>query len=81
MAAISDQEKEFIRDEARNFLNGFSRKLDKLPGDLGESFESFDARKEDSGWVTSEDFKETMFANAPIIEGDLIVAETGKWKK
>jgi hypothetical protein len=80
MEKISEQEKEMIKEEARTFLNEFSRKLDKIKGELKEDFESQEARKEGKGWEPNLDFKEAIFQNAPFVEDDLRIAEKGGWK-
>jgi hypothetical protein len=80
MEKISEQEKEMIKEEARTFLNEFSRKLDKIKGELEDSFESQTARKEGKGWEPDQDFKEAVLQNAPFVKDDLIIAEKGGWK-
>ena len=81
MEIISEQEKEFIKEEAKTFLRDFSKKLDKIKGELEESFESSESRKEIEGWDPNPDFKEAVFQNAHFVDQDLIIAEKGAWKK
>jgi hypothetical protein len=80
MERIGLEKRNKIKEESKKFLEEFSRKLDKLKGDFGDSSKSEEARKEGSGWENDSEFREIMFQNAPFVEADLIIAEKGAWK-
>ncbi len=80
MEKISEQEKEMIQEESKTFLKEFSRKLDKIKGELEDLFESVEPRKERQGWTPDQEFREAMLQNAPFVDNDLIIAEKGGWK-
>lgn len=78
---VSEKEKEEIKKNAKKLLDDFSKKLEKIKTEEGHFSSGNGLRKEGSGWKTDEDFKDTMFDNAPLVEDDLILAEKGGWKK
>ncbi len=78
---VSDEEKEEIKKDAKNLLDEFSAKLEKISikdvkEEVGENL-----RIEGDGWKPNEEFREEMFENAPLVEDGLIIAEKGGWKK
>jgi Asp-tRNA(Asn)/Glu-tRNA(Gln) amidotransferase C subunit len=79
---LSDKEKENIKRQAKNILDEFALKLEKL--NLGEKESHFELgngmREESLPWSTDEEFRKIMFANAPFTKDDAIVAEKGAWK-
>jgi Asp-tRNA(Asn)/Glu-tRNA(Gln) amidotransferase C subunit len=81
MARLSEEEKELIKKESQQLVTEFSRKLEKIRGELNDSPASSESRKEENGWETEQSFKEALFQNAPLVEDDLIIAEKGVWKK
>ena len=78
---VSDEEKERIRKESKNLLNEFASKLEKIKSYDSHFEDKEGTRKEGTGWETDEKFKEIMFANAPLVEDNSIVAEKGGWNK
>jgi Asp-tRNA(Asn)/Glu-tRNA(Gln) amidotransferase C subunit len=77
---VSEKEKEEIRLQAKRIMEEFANKLEKIKVDedvfeLGEGM-----RQESEPWKTPREFRDTMFANAPLVENDAIVAEKGGWK-
>lgn len=78
---VSEQEREQIKKQAKEIMDSFSRKLDKI-GKIEESFIERDEfeRKEGKGKPLEID-KEIMFENAPRKNKDFIVAEKGGWKE
>ena len=78
---VSEEEKEEIKRDAKKLLDDFSKKLEKIKTKEGHFSKDSGMRIEGSGWKTNEDFKDTMFDNAPLVEDDLILAEKGGWKK
>ncbi len=78
---VSEEEKEKIRQESNSLLNEFALKLSKIKS-IEKHYENGDGmREEGSGWETDEEFRNTMFANAPFVDDNFIVAEKGEWKK
>lgn len=80
---MNDVEKEKIREEARNLLNSFGKKLEKL--DLVDSDEKSlkdgesGFRKESKGLDCDIEFRKRAFENAPDKNKDFIIAEKKKW--
>jgi Asp-tRNA(Asn)/Glu-tRNA(Gln) amidotransferase C subunit len=77
---VSDEEKEEIKKDAKNLLDEFSAKLEKISirdvkEEVGENL-----REEGEGLKPNEEFREEMLENAPLVEDGLIVAERGGWK-
>ncbi|RMD45575.1 hypothetical protein D6829_01890 [Candidatus Pacearchaeota archaeon] len=77
---VNEEEKEKIRKEARNLLENFSSKINRIKLKV-EKKEAQLPREKGDGWQTPEEFREIFFANAPFVEDELIVAERGKWKR
>ena len=80
MKQISEQELIRIKEETKEFLKEFNRKLDKIKQEFVSLPEKIGLRKEEDGWKPEQDFKEAIFQNAPFIEDNLIIAERGNWK-
>jgi hypothetical protein len=78
---VSDKEKEEIRKDSKKLLNEFASKLEKIKAPEGHFENESGTREEGDGWETDQEFKSTMFSNAPFVEDDAIVAEKGGWKK
>ena len=77
---INEKQKEEIRIEAKKILDNFASALkdvkikkERIKKDIGGY------REEGSGEKTNSTFREQMFANAPNIDGDCIIAEKKKW--
>jgi Asp-tRNA(Asn)/Glu-tRNA(Gln) amidotransferase C subunit len=79
--AVSEEEKQEIRENAKKLLDEFSSKLDKIKVVEPKADKKENLRTEGTGQQTNEDFREIIFDNAPKIEDGLIIAETGAWKK
>jgi len=77
--AVTEEEKEEIRKNAKNLLDEFSAKLDKIKS-VELKGESKPMRKESGCWKTDEKFREIMLDNAPMVDDGLIIAEKGAWK-
>ncbi|MDO8516972.1 MAG: hypothetical protein Q7S33_02500 [Nanoarchaeota archaeon] len=78
---VSDKEKEEIKKQAKELLEDFSRKIEKI--DVKEEFfeKGEGLRDEGDGWNTNDEFRNIMFANAPFVDDEFLVAEKGGWKK
>ena len=78
---VSEQEKKEIQKQSKKLMDDFASALEKVK--VKEDFlESGDGlREQGKPWQTDQDFRDIMFANAPFIEDDSIVAEKGEWKK
>lgn len=79
--AVTEEEKEEIRKNAKNLLDEFSHKLEKIKTSEQKPESKDNLRPESEGWKTNEDFREIMSDNAPMVEDGLIIAERGAWKK
>ena len=70
-----------IGKQAKDILDNFSKALDKVKTGKKEIKKSVGGfRDEEEGKAGDSDFRERMFANAPMTEGDCIVAEKKSWK-
>ena len=78
---VSEEEKERIKDEARDLLRNFAEKLKDVRATQGHFKSGDGTREEGDGWKTDSEFRELTFENAPFIEEDSIVAEKRSWKK
>ena len=78
--AVTEQEKEEIKKDAKKLLDEFSSKLDKIKTSEAELDSKENLRIEGTGWKTDEDFQELMLNNAPMSEEGFIIAEKGGWK-
>ena len=77
---VSEKEKEDIREQAKRIMLSFSKKLDKVRGELKDSEKSAlsHGRGEGEGKSLTIDRK-IMFENAPNKNNDSIIAEKGEW--
>jgi len=77
---VSEKEKEEIKKEAKQIMDGFAKKLSKIDAKMTDSVIERDEceRKEGNGKCSEMD-KEIMFENSPEKRGDFIVAEKGEW--
>lgn len=78
---VTEQEKEEIRKNAKNLLDEFSSKLNKIETSEPKPEGKENLRPEGKGSEPNEEFREIMFDNAPLVEEGLIIAEKGAWKK
>ena len=76
---ITDSEKEKIRKEAQDILDGFGKALERVkePVIIEEKAESY--REEGEGRSPNPDFRKRVFGNAPRKKGDHFLAEKGDW--
>lgn len=76
---ISEKQKEELRAEAKQILNGFAKAL------AGVKLESSSEKINGAGYREKSDikndpeFRKRMFANAPKANDNYIVAEKKKW--
>ncbi|MEK6761063.1 MAG: hypothetical protein AABX93_04025 [Nanoarchaeota archaeon] len=79
--SVSEKEKESIKKQAKEIMDKFSEKLERLDKKTGDSFverEDFE-REEHEGKKGDIDFRQRMFENAPNKNDDFILGETKKW--
>ena len=79
---VSEKEKEDIKREAKQIMDSFAKKLDKIPeGKLKEPIiEREKGEREEGEGKGCGINREIMFSNAPSKNDDFIVAEKGGWK-
>lgn len=77
---ISESQSKGIAKEAKEILDKFAKSLDrvKLKGKAKVNGVG-GYRKEIGGKVANEKFRKGMFENAPLVEGECIVAEKKSW--
>lgn len=76
---VSEKEREEIKKQAKEIMDSFSGKLDKV-GKVEESLiEREECERQEGGRPMNLD-REIMFENAPNKNKDFIVAERGGWK-
>lgn len=78
---ISEEEKLEIKKDAKNLLDEFSTKLEKIKTKEHHFSRESGMREEGEPWKTNQDFQDLMFLNAPFVEDNLLIAEKGSWKK
>lgn len=79
---VTDTKKTEIKAEVQKTLARFGKTLDGLPVHAMKSVSlGSGIRAEGSDSLGSAAFRKGMFANAPKIEGDCIVAEKGAWTR
>ncbi|MBU2616273.1 MAG: hypothetical protein KKC19_04175 [Nanoarchaeota archaeon] len=77
---VSEKEWEGIRVEAERVMNNFSKKLERVKGNLVESFFGEEVFEREEGKVPCAEIdREVMFGNAPKKNDDSIIAERGGW--
>ena len=79
--AVTEDEKEEIRKNAKNLLDEFSAKIAKVSVREKKEEGEENLREEGEGWETNEKFRELMMDNAPMVEDGLIMTDKGGWKK
>ncbi|MEK6825726.1 MAG: hypothetical protein AABY00_02990 [Nanoarchaeota archaeon] len=80
MDVITDAERAKIKKEAQNILEKFSAALSKVKIIKKEKKEEVGGfREEGKGIKGDADFRERMFANAPLKNEECIIAEKKKW--
>ena len=78
---ITEKQRNEIKLEAKKILDSFASALESVKVKK-ESVkkQAGGYRKEKNGEKCDEDFRISMFENAPFKEGDCIIAEKKKWK-
>jgi hypothetical protein len=76
---VSEKEKSEIVRQAKEIMDGFSKKLSNV-GELKESFiEREDCERDEASGKCNEIDKKKMFENAPKSNKDFIIAERKTW--
>ncbi|MBI5803310.1 hypothetical protein HY448_01335 [Candidatus Pacearchaeota archaeon] len=78
---VSEKEKEEIKQEAKDIMDSFSKKISKVKKKIPESFierKDFE-REEKQGAECDNDFRRRMLENAPNKNESFIIAEKKKW--
>jgi Asp-tRNA(Asn)/Glu-tRNA(Gln) amidotransferase C subunit len=78
---VTESEKDEIRKNAKDLLDEFSSKLNKIETSAAKPEDKENLRVESKGSEPNKEFQEIMFDNAPMVEDGLIIAEKGAWKK
>ena len=78
---VSEKEKESIKKQAKEIMDKFSKKLERINKKTGDSFVERDdfEREEDEGKKPNEDFRKRIFENAPNKNDDFILGEKKSW--
>ena len=78
---VFEKEKQEIKEQAKNIMDGFSRKLSRVDKKISESLIEREEgeRVEGNGEKCNEEFRKVMFENAPSKNKDFIVAEKKGW--
>jgi len=79
--SVSEKEKESIKKQAKEIMDKFSKKLERINNKTGDSFverEDFE-REEREGKKGNLDFRKRMFENAPNKNDDFILGEKKSW--
>ena len=77
---ISEKEKKEIQKQAKEIVDNFSKQLEKVKSNFGESFtEIRDGQREEGEIKCSEIDRKIFFENAPEKKGDFIVGERKEW--
>jgi len=79
--SVSEKEKESIKKQAKEIMDKFSEKLERLDKKTGDSFvERGDfERIEGEGKKSDADFRKRVFENAPNKNDNFIIAEKKGW--
>jgi hypothetical protein len=77
---VSEWERQKIKNESEELLEKFARKLVSVEDSEEELVEREDYEREENGGKDCDDnFRRTIFENAPEKKGDFIMAEKKKW--
>ena len=79
---VSEKEREEIREEAKNIMNSFSKKLERVADKIKKEplIEREKCEREENSGDVCEIDRKIMFENAPDKNDDFIIAEKGGWK-
>lgn len=75
---LSEERKSEIRKEARAILDKFGVMLENVDINVTHGRAESVFREEGDGY-SEEGFRDRMFANAPNVKGECIVAEKAQW--
>jgi len=76
---VSEKEKEEIKKQAKDILDSFSKKLEKIELGEGKVERKSQTRKETKA-SCDPDFRKRFMENAPNKDDGWIKAEKGSWK-
>ena len=77
---VSEKEKGEIEKQAKEIMDGFSRKLSKVGKDIPEMLiERESGERIEGEKIDTKIDREIMFENAPNKNGDFIVGEKSSW--
>ncbi len=76
---VSEEEKEVIKNQAKDIIDSFSKELSKVELIEDEPILEREVSARFEGEETEEFSKELMFSNAPNKNKDFLIAETKKW--
>ncbi len=79
---VSEEEKGKIKEEAKQIMDSFSKKLSRIKEKVSEPLIERDEfeRKEGKGNEPDFDFRKRVFENAPNKNDDFILTEKKSWK-
>lgn len=78
---VSEKEKEDIKKQAKQIMQNFSKKLDKVKSKVKEgSIERQESERKEGIEEAQEIDKEVMFENAPSKNKDFIIGEKKQWE-
>ncbi len=81
MVVISEKDRKLIAEEAKEILNKFQIALNRVDFKQKNKNEKVGGfREEVEGNVCDNNFREMMFENAPLKDGNFIIAEKKKWQ-
>lgn len=77
---MEEKQKEEIKKEAKKILDSFGKALEKVEL-KGKEFKKDEGgfRSEGNGVKADSEFRKIMFANAPKVEEECIIAEKKSW--
>jgi hypothetical protein len=78
---VTEKEKVEIRKKAKDLLDEFSSKLEKINGKESHFENDNGIRNQGKPWETLQEFRETTLSNAPFVEDEFITAEKAGWGK
>jgi|APSaa5957512576_1039674.scaffolds.fasta_scaffold105401_1 hypothetical protein len=78
---VTESEKEEIKKKAKDLLDEFSEKLEKVGGKEFHFENDSGLREEGRPVKTLKEFRETTLSNAPFVEDEFITAEKAGWNK
>ena len=78
---VTESEKEEIKKKAKDLLDEFSEKLEKISGEEFHFEKNSGLREQGEPVETLPEFRETTLSNAPFVEDEFITAEKAGWNK